>query len=237
MRCPLTLFLFVLSAMVATAQEATAPRWSFAVAAPVKFSIGSPTTQRIVSPSSRPLVLNVPDRLRFRQPQYGLEAIVSYTVKPRLRAGVGAGLSGNFSERDPTFGPYTQLLVPVFATVAFDIPVSQSIDLSISGRGGHQWHEQQFGNGTTALVISQRGGAFVGGGVTILSRAHRWHPQLSLGYEYQRFQYAYAFPTPVPGPVTIFVPPAIDDSIPQISGPVNTTPYSHMLTLGLGVRF
>ena len=233
MRCPLTLFLFVLSAMVATAQEAIAPRWSFTVAAPVKFSIGSPTTQRIVSPSSRPLVLNVPDRLRFRQPQYGLEAIVSYTVKPRLRAGVGAGLSGNFSERDPTFGPYTQLLVPVFATVAFDIPVSSSVNLSISGRGGHQWHEQQFGNGNTALAILQQGGAFVGGGVTVGLTSHPWRPQLSFGYEHHRFRYAYFFPEPR----TVFLPPTIDDPIPQISGPVNTTPYSHMLTLGLGVRF
>ncbi|WP_420459323.1 hypothetical protein [Neolewinella sp.] len=219
--------LLVLFAGFAIAQDTYAGRWSVVVAAPVKFNLGQATSTQIISPTPGTMVLDVPDRLRLRQPHFGLETIIYYGLRPRLRVGIGAGLSGSFGERDLMFGSYTRLLVPVFAAVALDIPVSGSIDLTVSGRGGHQWHEQQFGNGSSSVVLFQQGGKFLGLGLTVASKRYASRPQITLGYEYHQFRYSYLFPQPTPG---------AGDFVPIVLGPVMTRPRRQMLTLSLGLR-
>ena len=219
--------LFVLFAGFAIAQDTQAGRWSVAIAVPVKFNLGQATSTQVSSPTPGTMVLDVPARLLLRQPHFGLETIVYYGLQPRLRVGIGAGLSGSFGERDPIFGSYTRLLVPVFVAVAFDIPVSGSVDLSVSGRGGHQWHEQQFGNGSSPVALFQQGGGFVGAGLTVASKRYASRPQITLSYEYHQFQYSYLFPQPAPG---------VGDFVPVVLGPVRTRPRSQVLTLSFGLR-
>ncbi len=202
-------------------------RFSVSLSAPVKLSLGQATNERMESLTPPFADFYMPDRLVRSQPIIGLEVTLRYRLYRKIYLGIGAGMSGAFGEREFTYGSFSLLLLPLYASVGWEGELGDRLALDISGRTGYQWHEQQFGNAGSARVILQRGGGLLGAGVGLRFRKLRYAPGLSVGYEYHRFRYRYYFPQPVP---------TVGDFVPVILGPVEGTPHNHLLTLGLTLR-
>ena len=184
------LFLFyTLFMSPAHAQQAPRP-WNVLIQVPTKISVGKASNQRFNY--RRGITIFVPRVLTFTRPQTGLEISLLRTIKPRLRAGIGGGISLSFYEKDriPTITKYyTHATVPFYVTIAYAHSLNETSSFTLTGKLGLQLHQKVDGGDENGFFFRTRGGQISAISASYEMKVLQFPLSVNIGYEIHQYNF------------------------------------------------
>ncbi len=178
----------------------------FELELPLKFSIGNQTRENIeVVPGYS---VNIPKNDVYRNPVFGLNATMLYSVNKLFMVGIGGGVNGEFYERHPIVNgeSYNRLIVPFFVKLRHQRVVGQNTILLLDLNAGYQLYKNGYLASEYGYTFEDTGGIMAGAEIGIGRAIGENTVLCKVGYELNQYHHTFHLNwlSPVFDPTEIF---------------------------------
>ena len=178
----------------------------FELELPLKFSIGNQTRENIeVVPGYS---VNIPKNDVYRNPVFGLNATMLYSVNKLFMVGIGGGVNGEFYERHPIVNgeSYNRLIVPFFVKLRHQRVVGQHTILLLDLNAGYQLYKNGYLASEYGYTFEDTGGIMAGAEIGIGRAIGENTVLCKVGYELNQYHHTFHLNwlSPVFDPTEIF---------------------------------